>query len=89
MISFRIDSFDLLAVQETLKNLLQHHVLKVSILRYSAFIMVQLSYLYMTSGKTIALTIWTFVSKVMSLLYNVLSRLVTAFLSSNKCLLIS
>ena len=70
LISFRIDWFNLLAVQGTLKSLLQHHSSKASILQYSAFFMVQLSYSYMTTGKTIALTIWTFVSKVISLLFN-------------------
>ena len=89
LISFRTDWFDLLAVQGTLRSLLQHHSSKASILQHSAFFIVQISRPYMTTGKTIALTRWTFVSKVMSLLYNVLSRLVTAFLSSNKCLLIS
>ena len=78
--SFRIDWFDLLAVQGTPKSLLQHHSSKVSILQCSAFFIVQLSHLYMTTGKTIALTRWTFVSKVMSLLFNMLSRLVIAFL---------
>ena len=72
LISLRIDWFDLLAVQETLKSLLQHHNLKASILRFSAFFMVQLSHLYMTTGKTIALTIWTFVGKMMYLLFNTL-----------------
>ena len=72
LISFMIDWFDLLAVQETLKNLLQHHSLKASILWRSAFFMVQLSHLFMTTGKTTALTIWTFVSKVISLLFNTL-----------------
>ena len=76
LISFRIDWFDLLAVQGTLKSLLQHHSLKVSILRCSAFFMVQLSHLYMTTRKTITLTIWTFVSKVISLLFDTLSRFV-------------
>ena len=80
LISFRIDWFDLLAVQGTLKSLLQYHSSEASILHHSAFFMVQLSYLYMTTGKTIALTIWTFVSKVMSLLFNILSRFVVAFL---------
>ena len=80
---------DLLAVQGTLKSLLQHHSSKASILWHSVFFMVQLSYPYMTTGKTIALTRWTFVSKVMSLLFNMLSRLVIAFLLKNKCLLIS
>ena len=86
MISFRIDWLDLLAVKGTLKSLLQHHSSKASILQYSAFFMVQLSLSYMTNGKTIALTIWTFVSKEMSLLFNMLSRLVIAFLPRNKCL---
>ena len=89
MISFRIDWFDLLAVPGTLKSLLQHHSLKESVLQRSAFFMVQLSHWYMTSGKTIALTRWTFVSKVMSLLFNMLSRLVIAFLPRSKRLLIS
>ena len=89
LISFRIDWFDLLAVQGTLKSLLQHHSSKASILRYSAFFMVQLSHSYMTIGKTITLTRWTFVSKVMSLLFNMLSNLVIAFLPRSKRLLIS
>ena len=89
LISFRIDWFDLLAVQGTLKSLLQHHSLKASILWCSAFFMVQLSYLSMTSGKTIVLTIQTFVGKVMSLLFNMLSRFVITFLPRSKCLLIS
>ena len=89
LISFRIDWFDLLAVQGTLKSLLQHHHSKASILQHSAFFMVQLSHLYMTTGKIVALTIWTFVGKVMSLLFNMLSRLVIAFLPRNKRLLIS
>ena len=80
LISFRMDWLDLLAVQGTLKSLLQHHSSKVSILRRSAFFTVQLSYPYMTSGKTIALTRRTFVDKVMSLLFNMLSRLITTFL---------
>ena len=80
LISFRIDGFDLLAVQGTLKRFLQHQSSKASILQHSAFFMVQLSHLYMTTGKTMALTIWTFVDKVMSLLCNMLSRLVIAFL---------
>jgi len=88
-ISFRIDWLDLLAVQETLKNLLQHHSSKASILQHSAFFMVQLSHLYMTTGETIALTIWTLVDKVMSLLFNMLSRFVIAFLPRNRHLLIS
>ena len=89
LISFRIDWFDLLAVQGTLKSVLQHHSSKASILRCSAFFMVQLSHLYMTTRKTIVLTIWTFAGKVMSLLFNMPSRLVIAFLSRSKCLLIS
>ena len=89
LISFSIDWSDLLAVQGTLKCLLQQHNYKASVLWRSAFFMVQLSHLYMTTGKTIALTIWTFVSKVMSLLFNILSRFVTAFLPRSKCLLIS
>ena len=88
-ISFRIDWLDLLAVQGTLKSLLQHHSSKASTLWHLAFFMVQLSHAYMTTGKTIALTRWTFVSKVMSLLFNMPSRLVIAFLPRNKCLLIS
>ena len=79
LISFRIDWFYLLAVQETLKSLLQHHSSKASILRWSAFLIVQLSHPYMTTGKTIALTKWTFVGKVMSLFFNMLSRLVITF----------
>ena len=89
LISFRIDWLDLPAVQGTLKRLPQHHSLKASVLWHSAFFMVQLSRAYMTTGKTIALTIWTFVSKVMSLLFNMLSRFVVAFLPRSKCLLIS
>ena len=89
LISFRIDWFDLLAVQETFKSFLQHHNSKASILQCSAFFMVQLSHPYMTTGKIIALAIWTFVSKVMSLLFNTLSRLVIAFLPRSKHLLIS
>ena len=88
LISFRIDWLDLLAVQGTLKSLLQHHSSKASILRCSAFFIVQLSYLYMTTGKTIALTRQTFVGKVMSLLFNMLSRLITVFLPRRKRLLI-
>ena len=80
LISFRIDCFDLLVVQETLKSLLQHHSSKASILQHSAFFMVQFSYPYMTIGKTIALTRQTFVGKVMSLLFNMLSRFVITFL---------
>ena len=89
LISFRMDWLDLLAVQGTLKSLLQHHTSKAPVLRRSAFFTVQLSHLYMTTGKTIALTRWTFVGKVMSLLFNMLSRLVITFLPRNKCLLIS
>ena len=89
LLSFRIDWFDLLAVQGTLKNLSQHNSSKVSILRHSAFFVVQLSHPYMTTGKTIASTRWTFVNKVMSLLFNMLSRFVIAFLPRSKCLLIS
>ena len=88
LISFRIDWFDL-AVQGTLKSLLQHHSLKASILWHSTFFIVQLSHPYMTTGKTIALTIWTFVGKVISLLFNMLSRLVITFLPRSKHLLIS
>ena len=83
-ISFRIEWFDFLAVQGNLKSLRQQHSLKVSILQCSAFFMVQLSHPYKTTGKTIALTIWTFVGKVMSLLFNMLSRFVTAFLPRSK-----
>ena len=89
LISFRMDWFDLLAVQGTLKSLLQHHSSKASILGCPAFFMVQLSHLYMTTGKIIALTRWTFVGKVMSLLFNLLSKLVIAFLPRRKCHLIS
>ena len=89
LISFRMDWLDLLAVQGTLKSLLQHHSSKASILRHAAFFMVQLSHPYMTTGKTIALSRWTFVGKVMSLLFNILSRLVIAFLPRSKRLLIS
>ena len=89
LISFRMHWLDLLAVQRTLKSLLQHHSLKTSVHRCSAFFMVQLSHPYMTTGKTIALTIQTFVGKVMSLLLNMLSRFVIAFLPRSKCLLIS
>ena len=88
LISFKIDWFDL-AVQGTLKILLQHHSSEASILWHSAFFIVQLSHLYMTSGKTIGLTRWTFFGKVMSLLFNMLSRLVIAFLQRSKHLLIS
>ena len=89
LISFRMDWLDLLAVQETLKSLLQHHSSKASILQHSAFFIVQLSHLYMTTGKTIALTGQTFVCKVMSLLLNMLSRLVITFLPRSKHFLIS
>ena len=89
LVSFRTDWLDLLAVQGTLKSLLQHHSSKVSILRCSAFLTVQLSHPYMTTGKTIALTRRTFVGKVMSLLFNMLSRLVITFLPRSKHLLIS
>ena len=89
LISFRIDWLDLLTVQGTLKRLLQHHSSKAPIFRCSAFFTVQLSHPYMTTGKTIALTRWAFVGKVMSLLYNMLSRLVITFLPKSKCLLIS
>ena len=87
LISFRIDWFDL-AVQGTLKSLLQHHSSKASVLLYSVFFMVQLSYPYTTTGKTLALTRWTFVGKVMSLLFNMLSRLVIAFLPRSRHILI-
>ena len=89
LISFRIDRFDLLAVQGTLKSLLQQHSSKASIIQHSAFFIFQLSHPYMTTGKTIALTRQTFVSKVMSLLFKMLSRLVIAILPRSKCLLIS
>ena len=89
LISFRMDWLDLLAVQGTLKSLLQHYSSKASILQHSAFFIVQLSYPYMTNGKTIAMTRWTFVGKVMTLLFNILSRLVIAFLPRSKRLLIS
>ena len=89
LISFRMDWFGLLAVQETLKSLLQHYSSTASILCHSAFFIVQLSHPYMTTGKTIALTRWTFVGKVMSLLFNTLSRFVIAFLPRSMCLLIS
>ena len=88
LISFRMDWLDL-AVQGTLKSLLQHHSSKASILHCSAFLIVQLAHPYMTPGKTIALTRWTFVGKVISLLFNILSRLVITFLPRSKCLLIS
>ena len=86
LISFRMDWLDLHAVQGTLKSLLQHHSPKASILQCSAFFIVQLSHSYMTTGKTIALTRWTFVDKVMSLHLNMLSRLVITFLPRSKCL---
>ncbi|CAI9157154.1 unnamed protein product [Rangifer tarandus platyrhynchus] len=86
LISFRIEWFDFLAFQGTLKSLLQHHS---SVLQRSAFFIVQLSHLYMTTGKPTALTVWTFEGKVMSLLFNMLSRFVTAFLPRSQCLLIS
>ena len=89
LISFRMDQLDLLAVQGTLKSLLQHHSSKAPILWCSACFIVQLSHPYMTTGKTMALTRWTFVSKVMSLLSNMVSRLVIAFLPRSRCLLIS
>ena len=89
LISFRTDRFDLLEVQGTLKSLLQHHSLKASILRCSAFFMVQLSHLYMTTGKIITLTICTFHGKVMFLLFNMLSSFVIAFLPKSKHVLIS
>ena len=89
LISFRMDWLDLLAVQGTVKSLLQHHSSKVSILQHAAFFIVQISHPYMTTGKTISLTRWTFVGKVMSLLFNMLSRLVITFLPRSKHLLIS
>ena len=89
LISFRMDWLDLLAVQGTCKSFLQHHSSKASILQHSAFFIVQLSHPYMTTGKTIALTRRTFVDKVMSLLFNILSRLVITFLPRSKHLLIS
>ena len=89
LISFRIDQFDLLAVQGTLKSLLKDHSSKASILQHSTFFVVQLSHAYMTTGKTVALTRWTFAGKVMSLLLNMLSRFVIAFLPRSKHLLIS
>ena len=89
LISFRMDWLDLLAFQGTFKSLLQHHSSKASILLHSAFFIVQFSHPYMTTGKTIALTRWTFVGKVMFLLFNMLSRLVITFLPNSKCLLIS
>ena len=89
LISFSMNWWDLLAVQGTLKSFLQHHSSEASILRRPAFFIVQLSHPYMTTGKTIALTRWTFAGKVMSLLFNMLSRLVIAFLPGSKRLLIS
>ena len=89
LISFRMDWLDLLAVQGTLKSLFQHHSSKASILQHSAFFIVQLSHPYMTTGKTITLTRWTYVDKVIPLLFNMLSRLVTTFLPRSKHLLIS
>ena len=89
LISFRMNWLDLLAVQGTLKSLLQHHSSKASILQCSAFFTVQFSHPYMTTGKTIALATWTFVGKVMSLLFNMLFRLVITSLPKTKCLLIS
>ena len=89
LISFRMDWLDLLAVQGTVKSLLQHHSSKASLLRHSAFFTVQVSHPYVTTGKTIALTRWTFVGKVISLLFNILSRLVITFLPRSKRLLIS
>ena len=86
LISFTMDWLDLLAIQGTLKSLLQHHNSKASILQCLAFFLVQLSHPYMTTGKTIALTRWTFVGKVMSLLFNMLSRLIITFLPRSKCL---
>ena len=86
LISFRMDWLELFAGQGTLKSLLQHYSSKASILQHSAFFIVQLSHAYMTTGKTIALTRWTFVGKVMSLLFNMLSRLVITFLPRSKCL---
>ena len=88
LISSRMDWLDLLAVQGTLKSLLQHHSSKASVLWHSAFFIVQLSHPYMTTGKTVALTRWTVVGTVMFLLFNMLSRLVIAFLPRRKCLLI-
>ena len=89
LFAFRIDWFDLFAVQGTLKSILQHHNSKASILQHSAFFMVQLSHPYMTTGKTIALTRWIFVGKVMSLLCNMLFRLVITFLPRSKLLMLS
>ena len=89
LISIRIDCFDLLAVQGTLKSFVQHHSSKASVLQHSTFFMVQLSHPYMTTGKTIGLTRHTFVGKAISLLFNTLTRLVTSYLPESKCLLIS
>ena len=89
LISFRMDCFDLLAIQGTPKNLVQHHSSKASVLQWSVFFMAQLLHPYMTTEKTIALAIWTFAGKVRSLLFNILSKLVIAFLPRSKCLLIS
>ena len=89
MISFRMDWLDLLGVQGTLKSLLQHHSSKASILQHSAFFIAQLSHPYMTTGKTVAFTRWTFIDKGMSLLFNMLSSLVITFLPRSKRLLIS
>ena len=86
LISFRMDWLDLLAVQGTLKSLLQHRSSKASILRHSAFFIIQLSHPYMTTGKTIALTIWAFVGNIMSVFFNMLSKLVITFLPRSKCL---
>ena len=89
LISFTIEWLDLLAAQRTLKSPLQHHSSKASVLWHSAFFLIHLLHPYMTTGKTIALTTWTYVGKVMSLLFNILSMLVIAFLPKSKCLLIS
>jgi len=89
LITFRMDWLDLLAVQEIFKSLLQHHSSKASILQHSAFFIVQLSHPYMTTGNSTALTRWIFVSKVMSLLFNMMSRLVLTFLPRSKCVFIS
>jgi len=89
LISFRMEWLDLLAVQETLKSLLQHHSSKASILQRSAFFTVQLSHPYMTTGKTISLTLWTSVGKVISLLFNMLNRFLIALFPRSKCILIS
>ena len=89
LVSFGIDWFDFLEVQRTLKSLLNHHISKASVLQLSVFFAVQLSHPYMTTGKTIALMIWPFVGKVMSLLFNTMSRFVIAFLPRSKHLLIT